>query len=48
MLYYLYFAFAGVHVAFSTYMAIGIPSSGSAGLINTITMLSQGHIVAGV
>lgn len=48
VLYYLYFAFAGVHIAFSTYMAVGIPSSGSAGLINTIQTLAQGHIVAGV
>ncbi len=29
-------------------MAIGIPSTGSAGLINTIAMFSQKHIVAAV
>ena len=79
----MYFIFAGFHLAFSTYMAVGIPckskfqpffpilalgrilspafactgwfkartdaiATGSAGLINTIAMFSQGHILAGV
>lgn len=29
-------------------MAIGIPSTGSAGLINTIAMFAQTHILAAV
>lgn len=29
-------------------MILGIPSTGSAGLIQTVGMFSQGHIVAGV
>jgi hypothetical protein len=46
--YYLYFFFGGFHLLFSVYMIIGIPSTGSAGLIQTIAMLTQGHIAAGV
>ncbi|ORY20375.1 scamp family-domain-containing protein [Naematelia encephala] len=46
--FYAYFLFAGCHLLFSAYMVIGIPSTGSAGLINTISMFSQGHILAGV
>ncbi|KAI5452034.1 hypothetical protein NCC49_001330 [Naganishia albida] len=48
LFFYAYFFFAGWHLLFSLYMFIGIPSTGSAGLINTISMLSQGHIAAGV
>lgn len=44
----LYFFFCGWHLLFSIYMILGIPSTGSAGLIQTIGMFSQGHIVAGV
>lgn len=29
-------------------MILGIPSTGSAGLIQTVSMFSQGHIAAGV
>ncbi|KZS99202.1 scamp-domain-containing protein [Sistotremastrum niveocremeum HHB9708] len=46
--YYLYFFFCGWHILFSIYMIIGIPGTGSAGLIQMIGMYSQGHIVAGV
>lgn len=46
--YYMYFIFAGFHLAFSLYMIIGIPSTGGAGLIETIRSFINGHIVAGV
>jgi hypothetical protein len=46
--YYLYFFFGGFHLLFSVYMIIGIPSTGSAGLIQTIQMFSQGHWAAGI
>ncbi|KAG6376351.1 scamp family-domain-containing protein [Boletus reticuloceps] len=46
--YYMYFFFGGFHLLFSVYMIIGIPSTGSAGLIQTIQMFSQGHLVAGI
>ncbi|KAG8925115.1 hypothetical protein FRC03_009082 [Tulasnella sp. 419] len=46
--YYIYFFFGGWHLLFSIYMIIGIPSTGSGGLIQTIQAFSQGHIVAGV
>ncbi|WVQ95213.1 hypothetical protein IAU59_002307 [Kwoniella sp. CBS 9459] len=36
------------HLLYSIYMLVGIPSTGSAGLINTISMFSQGHILAAV
>ncbi|KAI9571330.1 scamp family-domain-containing protein [Boletus coccyginus] len=46
--YYLYFFFGGFHLLFSVYMIIGIPSTGSAGLIQTIQMYTQGHWAAGI
>ncbi|KAI0807559.1 scamp family-domain-containing protein [Fomes fomentarius] len=39
--YYLYFFFGGFHLLFSVYMIIGIPSTGSAGLIQTIQAFSK-------
>ncbi|KAI0748152.1 scamp-domain-containing protein [Daedaleopsis nitida] len=39
--YYLYFFFGGFHLLFSLYMIIGIPSTGSAGLIQTIQAFSK-------
>ncbi|GAA5978021.1 hypothetical protein JCM21900_005574 [Sporobolomyces salmonicolor] len=44
----LYFCFAAFHIAFCCYMFIGIPSSGSGGLINLISRFASGSIVAGV
>jgi hypothetical protein len=38
----------GFHLLFSVYMIIGIPSTGSAGLINTVSAFSRGAIVVGV
>jgi len=46
--FYIYFVFCGFHLAYSLYMIIGIPSTGSAGLIQTIQLYAKGHIVAGV
>ncbi|KAL7004608.1 hypothetical protein EMMF5_005868 [Cystobasidiomycetes sp. EMM_F5] len=46
--YYLYFIFGGFHVAFSIYSLIGIPSTGSAGIINTIKAFADGSILTGV
>ncbi|KZV90407.1 scamp-domain-containing protein [Exidia glandulosa HHB12029] len=46
--YYIYFVFCGFHLLFSAYMLIGIPSTGSAGLINTISMYNRGALVAGI
>ncbi|OCF35758.1 hypothetical protein I316_02249 [Kwoniella heveanensis BCC8398] len=46
--FYIYFLFGGFHLLYSIYMLVGIPSTGSAGLINTISMFSQGHILAAV
>ena len=39
---------AGFHLLFSVYMIIGIPSTGSAGLINTVSAFSRKAIVVGV
>ncbi|TFL07478.1 scamp family-domain-containing protein [Pterulicium gracile] len=46
--YYLYFFFCGFHLLFSFYMIIGIPSTGSAGLIQTVGMFNRGAIPAGI
>ncbi|KAH7107542.1 scamp-domain-containing protein [Auriculariales sp. MPI-PUGE-AT-0066] len=46
--YYLFFFFCGWHLVFSAYMIIGIPSTGSAGLINMITMYNHDALVAGI
>jgi len=46
--YYLYFFFGGFHLLFSLYMIIGIPGTGSAGLIQTIRLFSDHSWVAAV
>ncbi|KAH8116921.1 scamp family-domain-containing protein [Phellopilus nigrolimitatus] len=46
--YYFYFFFGGWHLVFSIYMIIGIPGTGSAGLIQMIQMYAGGHIAAGI
>lgn len=46
--YYLYFFFCGWHLLFSVYMILGIPSTGSAGIIQTIRIFNSGHWVAGI
>ncbi|KZT09502.1 scamp-domain-containing protein [Laetiporus sulphureus 93-53] len=46
--YYLYFVFCGFHLLYSLYMIIGIPSTGSAGLIQMIQMYVRGAIAAGI
>ncbi|KAN0059829.1 hypothetical protein ACQY0O_008403 [Thecaphora frezii] len=48
LFYYMYFIFCGFHLAFSLYCFLGIPSTGSAGLLNTIQCFTNGRIVAGV
>ncbi|EPQ25905.1 uncharacterized protein PFL1_06578 [Pseudozyma flocculosa PF-1] len=47
LFYYMYFI-CGFHLAFSLYCFLGIPSTGSAGLLNTIQCFTNGRIVAGV
>ncbi|TDL24759.1 scamp-domain-containing protein [Rickenella mellea] len=46
--YYFYFFFCGFHLLFSIYMIIGIPGTGSAGLIQTIQMYSRPAIPAAI
>lgn len=46
--YYFYFFFGGFHLLFSLYMIIGIPGTGSAGLIQTIRMFSNHLWVAAI
>lgn len=48
LFFYIFLIFAGFHLAFSVYVFLGIPSTGSAGLINTIQSFSQGHLVAAI
>ncbi|KAI6005633.1 scamp family-domain-containing protein [Pisolithus albus] len=44
----IFFFFCGFHLLYSIYMVIGIPSTGSAGLIQTIQMYASGHWAAGI
>ncbi|VDB83043.1 unnamed protein product [Peniophora sp. CBMAI 1063] len=46
--YYIYFFFCGWHLLFSIYMILGIPSTGSAGLIQTISRFSSGSLASGI
>ncbi|KAJ3037941.1 hypothetical protein HDV00_001220 [Rhizophlyctis rosea] len=46
--FYVYLLFGGLHVLFAFYMAVGIPGSGGAGFINTLAVITNGKIVAGV
>ncbi|RUS30301.1 scamp family-domain-containing protein [Jimgerdemannia flammicorona] len=46
--YFLYFIFNGIHVLYVFYMAVGIPSTGGAGLILLITLFSDGWLMSGV
>ncbi|KIL69801.1 hypothetical protein M378DRAFT_157037 [Amanita muscaria Koide BX008] len=46
--YYLYFFFGGFHLLFSAYMIVGVPSTGSAGLIQTIQQYVKHSWVAAV
>jgi len=46
--YYFYFFFGGFHLLFSVYMIIGIPSTGSAGLIRMIQMFVKHYWAAAV
>ncbi|KAH9813024.1 scamp family-domain-containing protein [Melampsora americana] len=48
LFYLVYFIFGGFHVAFCFYMLIGIPGTGSAGLINMIAAFGRGSILTGV
>ena len=44
----IYFFFCGWHLLYSIYMVIGIPGTGTAGIITTVICFQRGKIVAGV
>lgn len=46
--YYVFFLFGGCHLAFSVYLFLGIPSTGSDGLLNMIQSFSSGRLVAAI
>jgi len=48
MFYYIFFIFGGFHILYCVYMFIGIPATGSAGMINMIRAFASGSIVTGV
>ncbi|KAJ3108526.1 hypothetical protein HDU97_000808 [Phlyctochytrium planicorne] len=48
MLFYFFFFFNGWHVLFLFYMALGVPSSGSAGIINTISVVTDSKVISGI
>ncbi|KAJ3329477.1 hypothetical protein HDU76_007822, partial [Blyttiomyces sp. JEL0837] len=43
LFFYIFLLFEGFHVLYAGYMAVGLPGSGSAGLINFIAVLSYGN-----
>lgn len=43
-----YFIFHACHLLYALYMTIGAPSTGSAGLVNTIMALIAGDLVEGI
>ncbi|KAI8099739.1 scamp family-domain-containing protein [Halteromyces radiatus] len=46
--YFFYFIFNGFHIAYTFYMAVGIPNTGGAGLILLVTLFSDQYIASGV
>ncbi|KAJ1816360.1 hypothetical protein LPJ56_002372 [Coemansia sp. RSA 2599] len=48
MFFYLFFIFNGFHILFDAYMAVGVPSAGSAGMIIMLQSFSSGKTAAGV
>ncbi|KAG2175389.1 hypothetical protein INT43_001036 [Umbelopsis isabellina] len=46
--FFLYFVFNGFHILYTFYMAVGIPSTGGAGLILLVTLFSDGYILSGI
>jgi len=44
----IYFVFNGFHFLFCLYMGIGVPSSGGAGLILTITLFQANYLLSGI
>ncbi|KAJ1725296.1 hypothetical protein LPJ53_000523 [Coemansia erecta] len=46
MFFYLFFIFNGFHILFDAYMAVGVPSAGSAGMIIMLQCLSSGKKAA--
>ncbi|KAI9306350.1 scamp family-domain-containing protein [Cunninghamella echinulata] len=48
-LYYFFFlVFNGFHIAYTFYMAVGIPNTGGAGLILLVSLFSERYIVSGI
>ncbi|KAI9365549.1 scamp family-domain-containing protein [Zopfochytrium polystomum] len=48
MLYSFFFLFNGIQILFDFYMALGIPGSGSAGIIYALSILTDSKYVAGI
>ncbi|KAI7869988.1 scamp family-domain-containing protein [Spinellus fusiger] len=46
--YFFFFIFNGFHILYTFYMAIGIPSTGGAGLILLVTLFSEQYYISGV
>ncbi|KAJ9072808.1 hypothetical protein DSO57_1023216 [Entomophthora muscae] len=46
--YFVFFVFNGFHILYLIYMTIGIPGTGSCGLINTIIVLADRQVLASI
>ncbi|KAI8844786.1 scamp family-domain-containing protein [Chytridium lagenaria] len=48
LFFYVFLLFEGFHFLFAAYMTVGLPGSGSGGIINLLSVLSYGNVGAGV
>ncbi|KAJ3094834.1 hypothetical protein HK100_006001 [Physocladia obscura] len=46
LFFYIFLLFEGLHICFAAYMAVGLPGSGSAGVINLLSVLTDGKYVS--
>ncbi|KAI9350251.1 scamp family-domain-containing protein [Obelidium mucronatum] len=48
LFFYIFLLFEGLHILFAAYMTVGLPGSGSAGIINLLSVLTDGKYVSAV
>ncbi|KAJ3023385.1 UNVERIFIED_CONTAM: hypothetical protein HDU68_008636 [Siphonaria sp. JEL0065] len=46
LFFYIFLLFEGLHILFAAYMTVGLPGSGSAGIINLLQVLTDGKYVS--
>ncbi|KAJ3061391.1 hypothetical protein HDU98_002708 [Podochytrium sp. JEL0797] len=48
LFFYIFLLFEGLHILFAAYMTVGLPGSGSAGIINLLSVLTDGKYISAV